>query len=151
MGKPEVRLPPLRERLDELPWHVQQVLDACDPSATAPAASSSFIEACLMRVWPGNVRELRAEVRRAATTAATEGSKLLAAEDLSPSAGNPITNVPEKTEARFPEDDVAKALSLEAGNVLGAARRLGVHRNKVRRWLERHHVGADTFKRRTSV
>jgi DNA-binding NtrC family response regulator len=150
MGKPEVRLPPLRDRIEEIPWHIQQVLDGCEPSTT-PAASAAFVEACLLRVWPGNVRELRAEVRRAATAASAEGSKLLAAEDLSATAGNPIAQAPEKTPARFPEDDVAKALALEAGNVLGAARRLGVHRNKVRRWLERHHVGAEAFKRRTSV
>jgi transcriptional regulator with PAS, ATPase and Fis domain len=151
IGKPEVRLAPLRERLEELPWHVQQVLNERAETGPSVAASASFIEACMLRAWPGNVRELCAEVRRAAAAVAAEGSRLLAAEDLGATAGNPIAAAPEKPAARFPEDDVAKALALEAGNVLGAARRLGVHRNKVRRWLERHHVDAEAFKRRTSV
>jgi transcriptional regulator of acetoin/glycerol metabolism len=150
VGKPEVRLAPLRERLEELPWHVQQVLDELGRAEPQIAASASFIEACMLRMWPGNVRELRSEVRRAAAAVTAEGSRLLAAEDLGATAGNPIARQ-EKPVVRFPEDDVAKALELEAGNVLGAARRLGVHRNKVRRWLERHHVDAEAFKRRTSL
>jgi DNA-binding NtrC family response regulator len=151
IGKPEVRLAPLRERLEELPWHAQQVLDELSKTGLEVAASSSFIEACILRIWPGNVRELRAEVRRAASAVAAEGSHLLVAEDLGATAGNPIAKAPEKPALRFPEDDVARALELEAGNVLGAARRLGVHRNKIRRWLERHHVDAVAFKRRTSL
>ena len=112
-------------------------------------ASGSFIEACLLRPWPGKVRELRAEVERAAGALAADGPVALTAEDLSPAAGRPVPAL--KAVARFPEDDVAKALTAEAGNVLGAARRLGVHRNKVRRWLERHHVDAGAFKRRSSL
>jgi ActR/RegA family two-component response regulator len=30
--------------------------------------------------------------------------------------------------------------------VVGAARRLGIHRNKVRRWLERYAVDAEHFR-----
>jgi hypothetical protein len=97
------------------------------------------------------VRELCAEVQRIASGLGAERSAVLAAEDLGPTAGHPINVAVEKPAVRFPEDDVAKALALEAGNVLGAARRLGVHRNKVRRWLERYHVDAGAFKRRTSV
>ena len=150
LARPELRLPPLRERLEEVPWHVQQALEA-HATAEQPQrlVSASFIEACLSRPWPGNVRELRAELDRAVAAATAEGSLSLSAEDLSPTAGRPR---PKGTAVvRFPEDDVAKALMLEAGNVLGAARRLGVHRNKVRRWLERHHVDAGAFKRRSSV
>src|SRR4029077_20185067 len=28
IGQPEIRLPPLRQRIDEMPWHIQHVLDA---------------------------------------------------------------------------------------------------------------------------
>ena len=151
IGKPEVRLPPLRERLEEVPWHIQQVLEEFAKRGEPLAASASFVDACMRRPWPGNARELRAEVRRAAGAAVAEGSRHLASDDLSPVAGNPIVPAKLKEPARFPEDDVARALALESGNVLGAARRLGVHRNKVRRWLERHHVDAEAFKRRTSA
>jgi len=152
IGKLVLVLPPLRKRLEEVPWHIQEVLDEFGKRGELLAASASFVDACMRRAWPGNVRELRAEVRRAAGAAVAEGSRYLASDDLSPVAGNPIVPPPKvKEPARFPEDDVARALALESGNVLGAARRLGVHRNKVRRWLERHHVDAEAFKRRTSA
>jgi DNA-binding NtrC family response regulator len=150
LRRAELRLPALRERLEEVPWHVQRVLEARAPAGEQRLfASGSFIEACLLRPWPGNVRELCAEVERAAGTVAVDGPIALTAEDLSPTAGRPVPAL--KAVARFPEDEVAKALTAEAGNVLGAARRLGVHRNKVRRWLERHHVDAGAFKRRSSL
>lgn len=146
----EVCVPALRERLEEVPWHVQRVLDAATPSGAPPLfASASFVDACLGRVWPGNVRELCAEVQRAADHALGQGAAFLAAEDLGSKAGQALAAARSKTVPSFPEDDVARALTLEAGNVLGAARRLGVHRNKVRRWLERYHLDAGAFKRRT--
>ncbi|HWO07826.1 MAG TPA: sigma 54-interacting transcriptional regulator, partial [Polyangiaceae bacterium] len=147
IGQPEIRLPPLRERIEEIPWHIQQVLDACaaEPKLTATA---TFIEECALRAWPGNVRELRAEVRRAAAGAAARGSGALDAEDLGRNAGKPIARSDAApSSARFPEDAFAAALAAVHGNVVAAARRLGVHRNKVRRWLERHQVDARCFKR----
>jgi DNA-binding NtrC family response regulator len=152
IAESELRLPPLRERREEIPWHVQQVLKSNEPAGEQRLfASATFIEACLARSWPGNVRELCAEVQRIAAALGPDRSTVLAAEDLGSTAGHPIHVPAERPVVRFPEDDVAKALALEAGNVLGAARRLGVHRNKVRRWLERYHVDAGAFKRRTSV
>lgn len=147
VGQPEVRLPALRERPEEIPWHVADALEKCG-SPYPLAASATFIEACTRRPWPGNVRELRAEVRRAAAAVCVESGKLLTPEHLSATAGMPIPRLesapPE--DAELPQDEIAEALRAEGGNVLGAARRLGVHRNKVRRWLERHGVDAESFK-----
>lgn len=146
IGQPEVRLPPLRERLEEVPWHIQQVLDDCSKEREL-SATSAFVEACALRDWPGNVRELRAEVRRAAAAAAGQGSSVLAAEDLNPDAGAPMQRAGASSAApRFPSDEVAAALTAASGNVLGAARLLGVNRNKVRRWLERYALDASAFK-----
>ena len=51
----ELRLPPLRERLEEVPFlldHYRQQHDG------APPPSSAMVEACLLYSWPFNVREL---------------------------------------------------------------------------------------------
>jgi sigma-54 interacting transcriptional regulator/FHA domain-containing protein/regulatory Fis family protein len=145
IGQPEIRLPPLRERIEEIPWHTQHLLDHCG-AARQLEASAGFVEACAARVWPGNVRELRAEVRRAAAACAQE-ARPLAAEDLAPRAGMPITRETAGTpSASYPEDEISAALRAEEGNVLAAARRLGIHRNKVRRWLERFGLDARQFK-----
>ena len=152
IGQPEIRLPPLRERIEEMPWHIQHVLDACAREGGRELrAGASFVEACTLRHWPGNVRELRSEVRRAAATVVAHGESQLNADDLSPTAGTPLgsTVTPRSAApdaAALPEDEVAVALAESGGNVASAARQLGVHRNKVRRWLDRHRVDAGLFK-----
>jgi len=146
IGQPEIHLPPLRERREEVPWHIQQVLDA-SAGERPVRATSAFVEACALRAWPGNVRELRGEARRAAVTAVAAGRDLLLEDDLGPTAGRPLS--PEQTppsSRRFPDDQFAAALTVTQGNVVEAARNLGVHRNTVRRWLERHQVEAARFK-----
>jgi len=149
IGQPEIRLPPLRERPEEIPWHIQQVLEKY-ATAGQLNASAAFVEACMGRHWPGNVRELRAEVQRAAATAAVANFRPLIADDLAASAGKALAAPPAAplSEASYPNDEMADALRAEAGNVVGAARRLGVHRNRVRRWLDRHGIDAQIFKSR---
>jgi MoxR-like ATPase len=146
IGQPEVRLPALRERLEELPWHIQQVLEAAG-EGLGLSATAEFIEACAGRHWPGNVRELRAEVRRAAAAVVSGGRATLEARDLWPDAGQRIqvANAAPAAPA-FPSDEYAAALKAERGNVLAAARCLGVHRNKVRRWLDRYGVDPRSFR-----
>jgi transcriptional regulator with PAS, ATPase and Fis domain len=147
IGQPEVHLPALRERVEEIPWHVQQVLDSYVGQYSF-SATAGFVEECALRAWPGNVRELRAEVRRVAAMVGARGGSVLAAEDLSATAGKPIERPASGgKQPTFPEDEFARALLAEGGNVLGAARRLAVHRSKVRRWLERHAVDPRQFRR----
>jgi DNA-binding NtrC family response regulator len=80
----EVRIPPLRERREEIPWLVAHELDKLGAGWSGHA---SFHEECLLRTWPGNVRELLAAVRRAAVTA--EASPLRR-EHLPSAAGQPV-------------------------------------------------------------
>ncbi|MET0386658.1 MAG: sigma 54-interacting transcriptional regulator [Polyangiales bacterium] len=58
-----VQVPPLRERLDDLPLLVDHFLAEVDPStpASLPAGTLAMLRA---HRWPGNVRELRNVVRR---------------------------------------------------------------------------------------
>jgi transcriptional regulator of acetoin/glycerol metabolism len=146
IGQPEIRLPPLRERIEELPWHIDQVLEDC--SRERPLrASAAFVEACSLRHWPGNVRELRAEVRRAAAAAAAQGLDVLSADDLHATAGAAIERRELSSSGpQAPSDEVAAALLESGGNVVAAARKLGLSRNKVRRWLERYALDARSFK-----
>jgi MoxR-like ATPase len=148
IGQPEVRLPALRERREEIPWHVQLVLDELGRNLDKRlSASAAFIEACALRMWPGNVRELRAEVRRTVSAAAARPSSVIGVEDLGDAAGAASFGTSgADPQAPFPKDEVALALESEGGNVASAARRLGVHRNKVRRWLERYQIDAGRFK-----
>jgi len=71
LGRPDVRLPPLRDRAEEIAFHVVAAVRSVGGGLVADA---SLVEACLLRAWPGNVRELLVEVAQAAQIAAIGGS-----------------------------------------------------------------------------
>jgi DNA-binding NtrC family response regulator len=158
IGRPEVRVPALRQRLEDVPWLVWRAVQQAAPGVTV---HSTLVEVCLLRPWPGNVRELLGEVRRAAYAVRDAGKKSVRGEDLDGSAGLILDNTqggtaadqrapatepadrtaasPRKPPAPLPEPEVlAQALRDENGNVTRAARKLGLHRNQVRRFLTRH-------------
>jgi transcriptional regulator of acetoin/glycerol metabolism len=136
IGRPEVMIPPLRDRLEELPWLV-----AAELVRVSPALSPrwSFIEACLLRPWPGNVRELCSEVRRVAQLAIASEQTSIGASFLDPEAGLAFDrdpNDPNDPPSKLPDDGAIEgALREHGGNVSRAARALGLHRNQLRRWL----------------
>jgi two-component system nitrogen regulation response regulator GlnG len=60
-----VHVPPLRERLEDLPLLVDHFLAQVDPAAThTTALPAGALEMFRAHRWPGNVRELRNVVRR---------------------------------------------------------------------------------------
>jgi transcriptional regulator of acetoin/glycerol metabolism len=143
VGRPEVYVPPLRERLDELPWLVSRELTAIHADLRA---SVNLVEACALRVWPGNVREFLREVRRAAHQALDAGIFLVDTQHLASDAGHGLSpsKPPEALASKsvLPSDErIASALVENGGNVRGTARALGIHRNQLRRWMERNQPG----------
>jgi transcriptional regulator with PAS, ATPase and Fis domain len=144
IGRPEVHLPPLRQRLEEVPWLIARQL-----GASALTAHPSLVEACLLRPWPGNLRELLAEIQRAGAAALDADRTLVRAKDLDERAGMslgergtasaaPAPTAPRKSTALPDRDTIQAALRAADGNVTAAARALGVHRNQLRRWLARN-------------
>ncbi|HET9934262.1 MAG TPA: sigma 54-interacting transcriptional regulator, partial [Polyangiaceae bacterium] len=145
VGRPEVQIPPLRERIDELAWIAAGEIARVEPTLRA---SVRFLEACARRPWPGNVRELLGEVRRAAHRALRAGKAELSEEELDPEAGERLAERPSPDDddakpVTLPEDErIEQALSESGGNVTQAARALGVHRNQLRRWLSKRGRGS---------
>ncbi|MCC6551666.1 MAG: sigma 54-interacting transcriptional regulator [Polyangiaceae bacterium] len=157
IGRPEVRLPPLRERPEEIPWHLAETCAAGAGARPALSIDVSLVVACLLREWPGNVRELIREAQQAAEHALSDGRTSIEARDLDAQAGMGVTlpevPAPQLGEAPAgrgrggapPEDEIAAALREDRGNVSAAAKRLGISRNKVRRWLDKHDVDRTRF------
>jgi DNA-binding NtrC family response regulator len=81
-----LRLPPLRERLDDLPLLIQTVLD--ESGETSLKLDEPLLEALRARHWAGNIRELRNVVQRAlvlgADALADEGAEQRALGDEEP-------------------------------------------------------------------
>jgi len=140
IGRPEVRLPALAERLEEIPWLVAEALRRVDP-ALVPGAS--LVEACLLRPWPGNVRELLVEARYAASASLADKRTIVEARDLSPSAGRAVREGPApETQPKPPpsRSEVERELQSTNGNVSAASRALGIHRTQLRRLMERYRI-----------
>jgi transcriptional regulator of acetoin/glycerol metabolism len=138
IGRPEVQIPPLRERLDEIPWFVARELRRVSSELSA---SVGFVEACALRPWPGNVRELLREVTRAAHRALEARSTVVEPGHLLDEAGVAVRAEPGAQRqglSRWSDEDIRRALTDNAGNVRATARALDVHRNQLRRWLEKH-------------
>ena len=132
VGRPEVRLPPLRERREEIPHLLQLALR----ELKAPPATAPLVETCLLRGWPGNVRELLAECRAAGRAALAAGDAAVDVSHLAGDAGR-AAREPERSAAGLDDALVRKTLDEAQGNVTEAARRLGLHRNQLRRWVSR--------------
>lgn len=130
IARPEIYVPPLRERLEEIPYLVSQTVE----KAAGCMTSASLVEACLLRPWPGNVRELCAEVHAAAVLATAEGSEGVLPRHLMEQAGRRITarpaprppepppapeRIPEKAAAAAPPEEFLRA----ACDTLGIAHR----------------------------
>jgi transcriptional regulator of acetoin/glycerol metabolism len=143
IGRPEVRLPPLGERSEEIPWLTHYELKRIDPKLSV---SPLLLEACLLRPWPGNVREFLGEVRQAARVALDAGRLVMETKDLSPYAGQDMGSETVPMNAgEVSREAIEAALRREQGNVTRAARTLGMHRNQLRRWLVRNNVDAKSF------
>jgi DNA-binding NtrC family response regulator len=134
----EIRLPPLRDRREDIPVlgahflrqhaeHYRKPLTGFDEGA---------IKALLAHAWPGNVRELDHAVERAVLMA--QGETIRAA-DLGLRAGR---EGPPRLEEMSLEDVEAllikKALARFNGNVSHAANALGLSRSALYRRLQRY-------------
>ena len=149
IGRPEVRLPSLQERLEEVPWLIARELARVDARLSAHPL---LIEACAMRPWPGNVRELLGEIRRAGRDALADGRIVVKDRDLPESAGREINDGRRTSASGNPSvgaevsrDAIEGALRAEQGNVTRAARTLGMHRNQLRRWIAKNGVDPKMF------
>jgi transcriptional regulator with GAF, ATPase, and Fis domain len=87
IGLPQVSLPPLRERKEEIPWFLRKAVQEVSPDLSIDV---SLAETCLLREWPGNIRELQAEISTAAMAARAAEKTKVGAEHLRPGAGAAI-------------------------------------------------------------
>jgi DNA-binding NtrC family response regulator len=134
----ELRVPPLRERAEDIPLLARHFLDATGVGGPGRSFTPEGVAAMARHPWPGNVRELRNAVTRAAHL----GGAAIAPEDLFPRRHRaPGSPPPSRTPMRLEELQrraIVDALRDSGGNLRGAARTLGVAHStlhdRVRRW-----------------
>jgi len=140
-----LKVPPLRERLNDLPVLVAHFLQECGHvGARENVVSDAQLRRLSAHSWPGNVRELRNWVE--ATLAMGESPDLNQTSSASqPPPADPAGNLelPYKEARRLVLDEfegryVAHLLESADGNVASAARRGGMDRTYLIKLLQRH-------------
>ena len=138
----ELRLPPLRERGEDIIALAAYFLSRYSRSGAVPALSHAFREKLLSYPFPGNVRELRNLMERAAIRGGTVA-------DFDPADWPRGGSAPALTEADAHADlnldalerrAVSAALDRAKGVRTEAARLLGITRQALDRRLERHSL-----------
>ncbi len=138
----EIRLPPLRERREDIPLLVEAFLQKCARSAHKPVRgiTESALALLLDYPWPGNVRELENVIERAVTLSRSER---IGMDDLPPAiqgAHGERRVIDEAAERTLPLHDVEKEYILRilektGGNKYQAAHILGIDRKTLYRKL----------------
>ncbi|HVR09286.1 MAG TPA: sigma 54-interacting transcriptional regulator [Thermoanaerobaculia bacterium] len=144
----EIRLPPLRERPEDIPALVEVFLADLGAAMGRPAAgiSREARDRLLAHSWPGNVRELRNAIERALILCEgglITGEHLPIAVAAGASGAAGAVELPPGGLALddLERDLVAKALERSRGNRTRAARLLGLTRAQLYTRLSRHGLG----------
>jgi two-component system, NtrC family, response regulator AtoC len=147
----ELRLPPLRERLEDIPLLARTFLREFSEENSKPLSgfTADAADLLLQYQWPGNVRELRTAIEHAVVLC--RGEKV-AARDLPASLREAVTRAPgEKDPKRLltrssltlkeaERELIINALKATEGNRTLAAQKLGMSRRNFHRKLHQHQI-----------
>jgi DNA-binding NtrC family response regulator len=135
----EIRLPPLRERRDDVPLLAAHFLRRHAARYRKPLKGfePAAVQALLSHAWPGNVRELDHSVERAVLMA--QGDHVRAVDlALHAERGAAAASMEEMTLEAVERVLIQKALARWDGNVSHAARALGLSRSALYRRMAQH-------------
>jgi len=139
-----LRVPPLRERMDDVPivaMHFLRKYAAREHSSMSSIAEEA-LNVLLSYSWPGNVRELENAIERAAVLG--KGDQLRA-QDLPPQVHRGGDDERPLIPAHLTLEEIeklaiAQALRLTGGNKSEAAERLGIHRTSIYDKMRRYGI-----------
>ena len=146
-----IDIPPLRERLSDLPSLVAYLAKRAQPTHT-PTFTAEALELMAAHQWPGNVRELANIVERLTIVGGSEIDAAVVRQVLprgatDRAAGDRNGNIPEGPDTfdrslsnlldDFERSLIARALSRATGNVAEAARLLQTDRANLYRRMKR--------------
>jgi two-component system response regulator HydG len=139
----QIKLPPLRERKNDIPFLVNAFLDKfSDPTKPARTISEEALRRLMAYDWPGNVRELENAIERAV---ALGSGPLLHVGDLPSNLHYPTTErLPDKDELLPLEElerrAILRTLRETGGDKLAAARLLGIGKTTLYRKLKQYNM-----------
>jgi DNA-binding NtrC family response regulator len=139
-----IRIPPLRERREDVPLLAQEFLDRLshELGREVSGISEEALRVLMDHDWPGNVRELENAVERALVTCKTG---VLGAEDFTflarpaGASGGPALP-PGLTLQEMEKEYITATLQRMRGNVKGAAEALGIDRSTLYEKIKRYDI-----------
>ncbi len=152
----ELVLPPLRDRLDDLPLIVEHLLvPLAGPARRAELTTPAFLAHLAAHRWAGNVRELRnylerclaigVELARAPEPASASATDLATPPSAGPSpppvaldASSPLRAAREEATRQFERGYLADLLRRHGDNLAAAARAAAIDRAHLYRLLWKH-------------
>lgn len=142
----EMKVPPLRERLADLPALVDHFLPLIQKrlghsKATKPALSQEAMAALTARTWPGNVRELENCLQlaciRAGQAETLEASHLGESQGLNRQDTSTQPSIEHLNLADLEQQAIATAMARAEGHLPRAAELLGINRSTLWRKLKK--------------
>jgi DNA-binding NtrC family response regulator len=149
-----VRLPALRDRREDIAPLFRRFAQAA-LGRPCPRLSARFVERLCVYDWPRNVRELKQTAERLAALHPSEPDWRchhiagLLPGDRTSGPPNAVDSAPlsQARPGRAAREQLEAALGASAGNVAAAARRLGVSKQTLYRWLSETGVTLEQFRR----
>jgi transcriptional regulator with GAF, ATPase, and Fis domain len=140
-----VRVPPLRERLEDIPVLLNLFLQRLGAGDRRDLFTPEVMAEMARYDWPGNVRELRNYVERAVVLDEVGPTRMRSS--LVPPAptdpvdlDEPFTEAKKRVVADFEQRYLGALLSWSGGNVSQAARKAGMDRMYLHRLLQRYDI-----------
>jgi len=138
-----ILVPPLRERLSDVPFLVRHFLEKHRSPSRSLGVSPEALRRLATYHWPGNVRELENAVARALVVAA--GDRIEADDVILPQAGEMDADAEDQSWKTAERNHILKVLSMAGGNRSRAAEILGISRRylhyRLKEWGERKDEG----------
>jgi two-component system, NtrC family, nitrogen regulation response regulator GlnG len=143
LARAEVVLPPLRDRPEDIPLLVNDIVAALGKSETPLDPQTRALLA--QHTWPGNVRELRNVVERAMTLGAGPAvdsalESRVSAASSAEAAGLSFKKAKERIVDAFERDYLVQVLERCGWNLTQAAKEAGIDRYYVRQLVKKHQL-----------
>ena len=162
-----IHLPPLRERLEDIPVLIRHFIDHFwrrhqMPGDEPPKLSTGALDALIHYSWPGNVRELQNVIENLVVL--TDSEEEISAERLpilghnghgssasAVSLGAPLNSKLPFHEAkqdlidRFEREYLAHLVARTGGNMSESARQAGIDRTTLYRLMDKHKLAREAF------
>ncbi len=143
----EVHVPPLRQRVEDLPTLIAMFLERAGAGHLSKQVGGASLDRLQRYHWPGNVRELRNVITRAVALAGPDDDfqslpfllrPTAAAPEAAPvRADRPFHEAKDEVVARFERAYLTDLIARANGNLSAAARAAGLERKFLYKLLER--------------